>query len=162
MKAGKRTTLVLLGLIFLACGFLRDFVFLNVNEQTRVTFYHTADSTLNPLFSCLSTWSYSRLYFLKWGLTFLFSFLFMGLTMAFIRMVFIEKKYLRLVFLSYAALIFLASIFFLGGWVAGNSEKSYLISRFLMGIAQGPIVLMVLLPAFRLLQTGGSASVNRF
>jgi VIT1/CCC1 family predicted Fe2+/Mn2+ transporter len=154
MKASKILLLVLLGLVFLASGFFRDFVFLNVNEQTRVTYYHTHDSTVNPVFSCLSAWSYNRLYFLKWVLTFLFSFLFMALTMVFMRLVFIGKKYLRLVALSYAALILLAGLFFLTGWLAGHSEKSYIIARFLMGIAQGPIVLMVLLPAFKLYERG--------
>jgi hypothetical protein len=157
MKASKILLLVLLGLVFLASGFFRDFVFLNVNEQTRVTYYHACDSSLNPAFRSISSWSYNRLYFLKWALTFLFSFLFMGLTMAFIRIVFTETRYLRLVALSYAVLIILAGLFFFGGWLAGHSEDSYRIARFLMGMAQGPIVLMILLPAFRLMHTGNAA-----
>jgi hypothetical protein len=152
MKKSTRISLaILLAAIFLACGFLRDYVFLNVNEQTRVAYYHSTDSSLSPSLHFLTRFSYMQLYYAKWMFTFFFSFLFMVLTLAFVKLFFREKKFLRWTVFAYGGLILLAGLFFLGGYLADNSEKGYLIARFLMGMAQGPVVLMVLIPSFKLM-----------
>jgi hypothetical protein len=150
MKGIKLVFLILLAGLFLSLGFLRDFVFLNVNEQSRIAYYHSPDSFLSPSMAFLTAWSYPQLYYLKWVLTFFFAGLFMVLTLAFVRLLFPARKYLRWTILAYGILLLLAGLFFIGGYLAGQSENGYRIARFLLGMAQSPIVLMVLLPAFRL------------
>jgi hypothetical protein len=152
MTRGLKIALfITLGLVFLGSGLFRDFVFMNVNEQIRVVYYHSPDSVLAPSMKFLEQYSYSTLYYAKWGLTFLFTFLFMGLTLGFVRLLFKEKRFIRLTLWAYAFLFVAAGLFFLGGFLAGHSENGYTVARFLMGMAQGPIVLMVLIPAFKLL-----------
>jgi hypothetical protein len=152
MNLKKAVLLVLLIAVFLTCGFFRDYVFLNVNEEMRVTYYHSTDSTLAPGMKFLESYSYSQMYYIKWALTFLFSFLFMLLTMAFVRLFFPERKYLVWTLFTYLALVAFAALFWFGGFLANDSEKGYIFSRFLMGMAQSPVVLMVLIPSFRLLK----------
>ncbi len=152
MSLKKTVTLIVLIAVFLCCGFFRDYVFLNFNEQLRVSYYHDHDSTLSSGLKFIESFSYSQLYYIKWGLTFFFSFLFMVLTWAFVKMFFPEKKYLKWTILVYLSLIAISALFWTGGYLFHHSEKGYIISRFLMGMAQGPIVLMALIPSFRLMK----------
>ncbi len=151
MRVPKLIRILLLGFVFLSLGFIRDFLFLNVNEQTRIAYYHSSDSQLAPSLHFLTAYSYSKLYYLKWALTFVFSVIYMGLSVGIVKVLFAGKKYLRWTVFAYTFLIILAGIFWYGGYLAGHSENGYLISRFLMGMAQGPVVLMVLVPAFKLM-----------
>jgi hypothetical protein len=150
MKSRTIIPLLFVAALFLGSGFFRDFVFLNVNEQLRVAYYHPPETFLSPSMAFLKTFSYTSLYYLKWVLTFAFAGLFMALTLLVVKILFADKTHFRWTLLTYGLLVILAGLFFLGGYLFGRSENGYLIARFLLGIAQSPIVLMVLVPAFKL------------
>ena len=51
----------------------------------------------------------------------------------------------------YAFVTVIAGMFMITGYVIeGISEKMYEFARYLMGMAQSPIILMILIPAFKL------------
>ncbi|MFI5149124.1 MAG: hypothetical protein ACHQRM_05280 [Bacteroidia bacterium] len=152
MKFRVNMLLVLLVAIFIATGFFREFVFHNVNAQIRASYYGHKDTDLDPSMLFLESYTYMRLYYLKWVLTFLFSLVFMGYTLALIALFFPVKKYLRWVLITYALLFLTAAVFWTGGYLANHSEKGYLIARFLMDMTQSPIMLIVLIPALKLLK----------
>jgi hypothetical protein len=154
MKFRKYALLLLLVILFIASGFYRDFVFLNINAQMRATYYLHKDSELAPSMKFLETYSYMHLYYAKWVLTFLFSLLFMLYTIGIIRLYFPEKKYIRWAVIIYSLLFGIAALFWTGGYLANHSEKGYLVARFLMDMTQSPIMLIVLVPALHLLKKG--------
>ncbi|HXC07268.1 MAG TPA: hypothetical protein VNZ86_21050 [Bacteroidia bacterium] len=152
MKYRTSFFVLLVVLIFIASGFFRDYVFHNVNAQMRTSYYGQKDTELDPGMKFLEGYTYLKLYYFKWILTLLFSVLFMGYTLALIRLYFPLKTYLRWVLLAYGFLFGVAALFWTGGFLANHSEKGYLIARFLMDMTQSPIMLIVLIPALRMLK----------
>lgn len=160
MSLKTKLQLVFLLLLFVACGFFRDFVFLNVDEQSRIAYYHDTDSHLAHSMKFLERFSYETLYYMKWALTLFFSLLFMGLSLLVIRLFHTRADYLRWTLLAYSSLFVLAALFFGGGYLIHQWEKGYVFARFLMGLAQGPVPLMVLLTGFRLLELSRTKTAN--
>ena len=61
------------------------------------------------------------------------------------------KKYIRITFAVYIAIILISALFIGFGLLFKNSsETMYEFARYLMGMAQSPIILMVLIPALKL------------
>lgn len=96
---------------------------------------------------------YTTVINLKWFFTLLFAFLFYVISHFAINSQFSNKSYNRITLFVFAGLT-LFSAFFIGiGFVASTlSERMYEFARFLMGLAQSPLVLMVLIPAFMLVE----------
>lgn len=135
-------------IVFILAGFYREFVFLNFNELMRVAYYHSPDPHVASSMQWLSVCSYETLYYLKWPLTLLFSAIFAGLSVLAVHYAFGEKKYRRLTWLAYGAVFGLSFIFFAIGWLTGEQEAMYTISRFLAGIIETPAMLAILMAAF--------------
>jgi hypothetical protein len=139
-------------LVFILAGFFREFVFLNVNEQMRVTYYKVSDSHVAPGMTWLNAFSYTTLYYMKWLLTAAFTFLFAILSAITIKVVFNDKKLVRIGIYTYG-IVFLASFFFfLVGAFSGNTETTYSIARFLAGLIESPAMLIILLSAFTIIR----------
>ncbi len=149
MKPWIRNTVVaLLVVLFVATGFFREFVFVNVNEQRRVAYYHTDDSQLAPSMQWLTAFDDTTLYYAKWPLTLAFTALFAGLTALIVRIAFNDRRLVRITWLAYAGVFAIAFLIYAAGWLTGNSESTYEISRFVVGIAETPALLAVLFATF--------------
>jgi hypothetical protein len=99
----------------------------------------------------LEEMEYESIIKIKWVLTILFTLLFLALTLIAVKMVFPEKKFLRYTVISYLVILCVAAILMMTGIVfPAASAKCYEFSRYLMGFAQSPLVLMILIPAFKL------------
>jgi len=141
-------------LLYVATGFFREFVFVNVNEQIRVTYYKVGDSQLAPSMRFLEGTDYGTLYYSKWILTLVFTLIFAGLAALIVKLLFAEKKFVRLTLLVYAGVFALGILFFGLGLLLGQQEKLYTIARFLAGLVETPAMLIVLIPAFYLARSG--------
>ena len=138
-------------MLLLVLGFGRDFVFVNLNYQASKVYYHQQyEYKIPTLLSFIETWSYTKLYYAKWGLTILFTVVYALITYLFINAIFNSKLFNKLTIFIYLVIIGCAFIAFLLGYFLGDSLKGYTISRQLMGIVQSPLVLMFLLPALYL------------
>ena len=132
-------------------GFTREFFFLHLNEQARVTYHKATDSHVAESMQWLGNFTYSQLYYGKWLMTGLFTILFALLTWLIMKVVYPSIPAIRIVFIAYATLLAAAFICTLTGWMFESaSEHTYTFSRFIMGIAQSPIPAAVLIPAWRL------------
>lgn len=135
-------------LLFVLTGFFREFVFLNWNEQIRVSYYHSPDPHVAPVMQWLGSFSYETLYWLKWPLTLFFSALFTLYSVIIVHLIFSNRQYNRITVWSYA-LVFAASFLFFGiGWALGARESTYDIARFLAGLIETPGMLIILVGAF--------------
>lgn len=135
-------------LLFVLTGFFREFVFLNWNEQIRVTYYNSPDSHVAPLMQWLSSLSYETLYWLKWPLTFLFSALFAVYSLIIVHLSFGERQYNRITVYAYAAVFTFSFLFFAIGWALNARDSTYDVARFLAGLIETPGLLIILAGAF--------------
>jgi hypothetical protein len=149
MKPWVRNTVVtLLVILFVATGFFREFLFVNVNEQRRVAYYQSGDSQVAPSMQWLTAFDDTTLYYAKWPLTLLFTAIFAGLTALIMRIAFDDKRLVRVTWLVYGGVFAIAFLIYAAGWLTGNSESTYEISRFVVGIAETPALLVVLFATF--------------
>jgi hypothetical protein len=139
-------------ILFILTGFFREFVFLNINEQMRVTYYNSPDPHVAPSMQWLSAFDYATLYYLKWPLTFLFAAVFASYSALVVRVLFREKQYVRVTWLAYAGVFTLSFVFFGIGLLAGSREVTYDIARFLAGMIETPAMLVILVSSFLILR----------
>lgn len=155
--ARKRLLVLLLVAVYIVCGFFREFVFLNINEQRRVTYNlvyrHIEDENhVAPSMQWLSHFSYEFLTNLKWPLTLFFAVVFAFIASRVIRIYFGERNPVRFTWFAYG-IIFLAGIlFYLAGWAFGNTENTYTVARFFAGLTETPALLAILFAAFLILE----------
>jgi hypothetical protein len=154
MKTGRKgikTVLLVIFLLFLIvfAGFLRDYLFKSINALLRAWDYDQ-DYFLPAPLSFLENYEYDTLVNMKWMLTFLFSFIYLFISIASLKMVFGDHRYRRLCIYTYAAVMLLSGIFIGCGMLFSKPEKMYEFARYLMGMAQSPLVLMILIPALKL------------
>lgn len=147
-----RNKLLLAGVIvlFILTGFFREYVFLNWNEQMRVTYYHSPDPHVSPPMQWLSAFDYPTLYYLKWPLTLFFSVVFAAYSVVAVQLAFRNKKYNRITWLAYGCVFLLSFLFFAAGWLMNDRDATYAISRFLAGMIETPVMLAILMASFLL------------
>ena len=109
------------------------------------------DYSLAPSLRFLENYEYNTLVNIKWGLTLLFSLLYLIITILSIKVLFDKKKYLLITIGIYAVIIFVSTLFITAGYMfSGISEKMYEFARYLMGMLQSPIILMIMIPLLKL------------
>lgn len=151
MKFSKKIIyLILIGCIIVGLGYYRDFVFKNLNALIQSQEF-TFDFSMPYSLSFFENVEASTLIKIKWLLTFICAILYLTLSILSIQLLFKNKTYLWIVIWTYLILAFISAVFMLTGFFfPGISGNMYLFSRYLMGIAQSPLVLMILIPAFKI------------
>lgn len=146
--------------LIIALSFFREAVFVNVNAHMWFLLYHNDKTHLLPYLEFLRPLSFKQLVWFKWGLTLFFSAVFLAVSCLIVRFIFKEKKFILWTILSFISIIMVSAFFYFFGIIFGIAEDGYLISRFFMGMVQGPFILMFLIPAFKLaeLPSGGDSS----
>ena len=156
----KISLIIVTAITAVLLGFLRDSVFKSINALLRA-WDLDQDFFLPKYLSFLENYEYNTLVNIKWLLTLLFSFLFLFLSIFALKLLFNSKKHIKITIFTYFGIIGLSTIFILIGLVwPGQSEKMYEFARFLMGMAQSPIILMILIPAFKLSEKEKTKSSN--
>jgi len=149
----NRATKLKLSLIFVliaSTGILRLFLLENINYHLHHLYYNTETSSMSEILNFLRGLTYDNLINGKWFLTITFTLLFLVYTRWALNLIFANKAYTKLVIYLYSILIVLGFLFYtLDGFIV-DSGQGYVISRFLMGIAQSPMPLLILIPIFTL------------
>ena len=136
--------------IILLAGFYRDFIFRAINALLQA-WDHDMTYTMPGGFRFLESWQYSTVVNFKWLLTLLFSALYLLIAIIVVRYAFHNKKFIRITIAAYIGIILVSALFIITGMLLKSSaEKMYEFARYFMGMAQSPIVLMVLIPVFKL------------
>ncbi|MDQ3108673.1 MAG: hypothetical protein M3R17_02165 [Bacteroidota bacterium] len=151
-NARAKIIIVLLVGVYIATGFLREFIFLNINEQSRITYYNDTDSHVAPSMQWLSGLSYSTLYYAKWPLTLLFTAYFAFIAAAIVKNWFRDKNLVKITWMAYGITFAAGLIFYLAGSLTGARESTYAIARFLAGLTETPALLVMLLASFMALR----------
>ncbi|MCW3082636.1 MAG: hypothetical protein JWP12_2 [Bacteroidetes bacterium] len=134
----------------LILGFYRDFVFKNINALLQAR-DHNMDYAMPRSLNFISNYEYTTIVNIKWLLTLVFSLLYLGISIAVIRFMFHNRNYNRITIASYAGIIIVSAVLITAGLLfKSTSEKMYEFARYLMGMAQSPIVVMILIPAFKI------------
>lgn len=143
-------SIIIISILLILTGYLRDSIFKTINALLR-SWDLEQDYFIPPFLSFLENFEYETLENLKWLLTLLFSILYLILSIFAIKLVFKDRKYIKIAILTYVGIIILSGIFIISGYLfTSTSEKMYEFARYLMGMAQSPIVLMILIPTFKL------------
>jgi len=144
----RHTISIALGVGVVALGFLRDYLFYNIN-WIYLTLVNGRANSARTEFYFLLDWKPQEIIQLKWFLTILFYGLFAGLTCFFIYHYFRKKEYLKISVFLYLGIFLLSGILYSLGYITGLNKELYPIIRTLMGVAQSFMPLMVLFVIFK-------------
>lgn len=149
-SAKKYILLILVVCAILLLGYYRDFVFKTINALLQAMDYN-ATFTLPTSLKFLDHLTYGGLIKLKWVLTLLFTMVYLGVSLFTIKLIFDRKIFNRITIAVYAVVVLLSGLLMLAGYVfSGLSGTMYEPARYLMDLAQSPVILMILIPAFKL------------
>ena len=126
----KKFLIAVLVAVAVAIGFLRDYVFVSINQIID----HSNDAS-------------GKLSLLKWTLTFVFSILYLANTSALLYALFRSAKYIWIAVFAYILIFTVAFAVSIGGYLISSFENVYPFVRTVMGIAQSPIVMIILISA---------------
>lgn len=162
----------------ISVGFLRDFIFVTLNARLSYLWYQ------DPFYYeewgeiIFGQFSYYPLYYTKFILTFLFSFIYLAITFFIVKIIFPNaRKYYRFIVMSYVVITVASLLIFGGGYLveffydpevlltlkkAGKapSLNAYHLSRYIMGFVQSPILSAILILSLILYKRGEDPVVD--
>lgn len=146
----RTIALLILTIAVILSGYIRDSTFKSMNALLRA-WDLDQDYYLPRFLSFMENYEYDTIVNLKWLLTFLFSILYLIFSAIAVKLVFDNRKYLKITIFTYLGIMLFSGLFILSGYLfKGSSEKMYEFARYLMGMAQSPVLLMILIPAFKI------------
>lgn len=142
--------------VFAVSGYYREKFYVAYNHLMYIKYYGGyKDAPIDHFIFFLNGLSYKSLYFLKYPITLISVLLFCTLSVLTVKYVLNEKKLLRWVIYSYLLLLTLAGLSMLYGYFVKDrlQDDEYTLSRWLLGIAQSPIITIVILASHQLFIT---------
>lgn len=128
-------------------GYLRETAFLVINSVLHnYPFPYNRSYVTPPKF--LYTYSDDTLLTIKWVLTFLFSVIFFGFAILLFNFYFKNKSFNKITFRIYFSLLVSSFILSMVGILSNSFDETYSISRFIIGLAQSPLIPLVLFVLF--------------
>lgn len=124
---------------FIVVGFLRDFIFINLNYHLAHLQVEGSRSYAHSFFDFLHQFTFMQIYYSKYVITLIFTIVNFILGYFLIRIVLNYRKLLRLYAVLYAVVTSTALLFFAGGFILGDPDQGYSFSRILMGFLQSPL-----------------------
>lgn len=128
--------------LFAFLGFSREFLFVNINNQLYKLYYNNPEYVLPDSLSFLSNFSYSQLYYSKYPLTIFYFLAYFYTSLWSTKILCPTPTVSKWIIYIYAILLILAGIIMLYNYFSYNqlNVNAYTLSRWLMGIAQSPLV----------------------
>ena len=138
--------------LFAILGFSREFIFVNLNAQLFDLFYGHRDFKLPDSLSYFANMNYDKLYYSKYVLTIIYYLAYFMATFFAIKIICVDKKYTRWIIYIYGLLLLLSGISMIYNYIFNNNldGDEYTFSRWLMGIAQSPLVAFFMIAANKL------------
>ncbi len=149
-----KLTYLVFFILFALLGFSREFFFVNVNNQLYKLYYHHDDVVIPPSLSFITHFDYQTLYYLKFPFTIAYFLAYFLVSYFAVKLLCHEKKYAKWIIYIYSLLLGLAFITMLYNYVINNQldGEEYTFSRWLMGIAQSPLVAFFIIASSKLYQ----------
>jgi len=138
--------------LFWALGYVREFFFVHLNNIMYEKYYGHTSLPIPTIMNFFNKFSYETLYFSKYFFTVFWVLLFFVMNYLAIKKLSTEKKLPAFLIYSYLVLLFLAAISMLYGYFVKQrlQDDEYTLSRWLFGIAQSPIICLILLASEKL------------
>lgn len=148
--------LLLLFFLFGITGYFREFFFVQLNVILYQKYYNQTNEAISlaAFMKYFNQFSYSTLYYSKYFFTIVSTLIFYGLN--YMALSYLNyKKNIKFLNFCYLLLLTLASASMLYGYLINNrlQDDEYTLSRWLLGIAQSPIVFIILVAANELNDT---------
>jgi hypothetical protein len=143
-------------LLFAVLGYFREFFFVNLNVILFMKYYSSAPALPVPeVMKVFEHFSYPQLYYSKYFFTFLWTAIFFGASYWTLLKFTSNRIFIRLLFYSYIILLGLSFLSMAYGYLIKEQLASdeYTLSRWLMGVAQSPIICLILLASEKLYKT---------
>ncbi len=144
-KILRNILLVLVAVAYIAVGYLRDFIFVNINFAIK-KLRSGAEFQGHSFMEFLKDFDPSTLFASKFLLTAVFTVLNVLLGLGALFLLFRSKIYLRWFLLLYGAVLLLALLSYGVGHLIGSPQQGYSIARLFMGFLQSPVPAMVFVP----------------
>lgn len=138
--------------IFALLGFSREFLFVNTNNQLFKLYYHNEDIKIPTSLDFLTHLEYSTLYYLKYVFTIIYFLAYLLASYFAVKHICLNKKNTQWVIYIYAILLVLSGISMAYNYLINNqlNGDEYTFSRWLMGIAQSPLVAFFMIASSKL------------
>jgi hypothetical protein len=138
--------------LILFFGFLRETVFKNLNALLQA-WDADIDYKMPFFLSFTENLDYPDVVKLKWLFTYVFSIIFLALSLLAIRLLFNDRRFIKITIISWTCILLLSAIFICTGLIFNDTDgKMYEFARYFAGIAQSPLILMILIPVFKLIE----------
>jgi hypothetical protein len=153
----RRQISLLLGFLALfgLLGYFREYFFYYINSILYTKFYDRPTNIIHPaVMKPFESWDYSTLYYAKYPFTLAWTALFLAGSHFFLKLLSGNRLLIRILWISYAVMILLAGLSIGYSYlVHGKAEvDEYTLSRWLLGIAQSPLVCLILLAGEKLIR----------
>ncbi len=138
--------------VFALLGFSREFFFVNVNNQLYKLYYHDSDVIIPSSLNFITYFDYSTLYYLKYLFTIIYYLAYCITSYFAVTSICNDKKNAKWIIYIYAILLVLSSISMAYNYLINNqlNGDEYTFSRWLMGIAQSPLVAFFIISSSKL------------
>jgi hypothetical protein len=155
MLKNKYLIFIFFGLAFVIIGVWREFFFIMINNFMTIKYYGQPSKIPIPDYMMfINNLDYTTLYYSKYPLTVLSFLIFYGLSYWCLKSLTKDKNLLKWLTYSYLLLLLLSTVSMLWAYFVKVrlQDDEYTFSRWLMGIAQSPLVVLFLLAASKLLE----------
>jgi hypothetical protein len=134
---------------FAILGFTKEFLFVNINNQLYKTYYKNNDILISKSLTFLTKYSYDTLYYIKYPLTILYFIVYFMVSFYSVKIICDNKKITIWIVYIYSLLFILSSLTMLYNYIINNqlSGEEYTFSRWLMGIAESPLLAFFVISA---------------
>lgn len=140
-------------LLFGLVGYFREYFFVHLNNVMFQKYYNTTSELATPkALNFFYSYSYNSLYYSKYFFTTLSFLLFFGLNFFTVKKLINQPIFNRAVLIAYLLMLVIAAVSMLIGYFINHrlQNDEYTLSRWLMGIAQSPIICLILIASQKL------------
>lgn len=148
-RPGKGFIIFLILVFLILLGLFRIYLFVNINNQLKENLHAPTFLYKNQI-ELIRHLDSGRLVILKWALTIVFTLVYLGISCWTVKWFFHEWIFVRITLVVFFLMVLISFfVMMLGYFYPGIAGEAYQFSRYLMGIAQSPLVLMILIPLFK-------------
>ena len=140
-------------LLFVTLGYFREFFFVHLNIIMFEKYYNSVSPVQPPaIMNVFRGFSYDTLYYSKYIYTLLWTLVFFGANFFALKKLTDTPYFIKLLFYAYLLMLSLAFISMVYGYFVNGrlQDDEYTLSRWLLGIAQSPIICLILVASEKL------------
>lgn len=140
-------------LLFAILGYIREFFFVHLNIIMYEKYYHSVSPVPVPgTMNVFRHLSYDTLYYSKYFYTAIWAFLFFITGFFAVKKLGTHSQLIRIYIWTYVVISALAALSMLYGYFVNHrlQDDEYTLSRWLLGIAQSPIICLILVASEKL------------